>query len=320
MKITNASVEINGGCNYACPVCPQAQGREKSFLKKLPLSLFENICEQLSDVGCTQLSLQGSGEPLLNRNIDEYIKIAARYKIETSIVTNGFALSESTGQKLLDAGIGDIRVSVIGYNRELYKHWMSRDAFDIVYQNCRTLLKTQLTGGYIDTHISSYHLVLDDTRVEEEIDQYLINWINPLGMKGEIWKMHNWGGQYDTPYNRDTRTKRSCGRPFSPYVNIRAGGVDGKLGAVVPCCFVLGQDSKAVLGHLEDQSLQEIWTSKAYYDLRQAHRREDFDSIEYCKGCDQLYNAPDSLVWTNIDGKQYGQHKYNQSLDFRDLI
>ena len=31
----------------------------------------------------------------------------------------------------------------------------------------------------------------------------------------------------------------------------------------------------------------------------------------------QLYDVPDSLVWTNIPGKEYGQSKYIQDLDYR---
>ena len=42
------------------------------------------------------------------------------------------------------------------------------------------------------------------------------------------------------PYSRETLQKRSCGRPFAPYLNVRAGGLDGKHGAVVPC-YVLGR-------------------------------------------------------------------------------
>ena len=286
----------------------------------MPIKLFEKICEEVSDSGCKEINLQGSGEPLLNNNIDVYVSIASKYKMRSSIVTNGFLLTESMSQKLLDCGISDVRVSVIGYDRDTYEHWMSKDAFHTVYDNCKQFLQLQTKGEYLDTELSSYHLILDNTQIEQEVDQYLINWINPLQITAEIWKMHNWGGSYDAPYKRGQPEKRSCGRPFAPYINIRAGGNNGSLGAVVPCCYVLGNDSSAVLGHADAQSLQEIWTSDEYYKLRQAHRKKDFDSIDYCKNCDQLYEEPDSLVWTNVEGKRYGQHKSNQSIDFRSIL
>ena len=315
--IKHASVEINGGCNYACPMCPQAEGREKTFLKKLPLETYRNIISQLADLGCKEINLQGSGEPLLNKNIDEYITYAFKKGIDCNIVTNGYNLTDDMSSKLINSGLKNIRVSVIGYTPPLYKQWMSRDAFSTVYMNVHRFMR-KAKSSY--TTISSYHLILDNDKKEEEILAYKKAWIDPLQIEAEIWEMHNWGGQYDTPYSRETLQKRSCGRPFAPYLNVRAGGLDGKYGAVVPCCYVLGQDSKAVLGHLDTQTIEEVWNSVEYEQLRTAHREERFDSIDYCKDCDQLYDAPDSLVWTNIKGKKYGQHKIDKSFDFRDFI
>ena len=37
-KIKRAVIEINGGCNYTCAMCPQSDpGRDKGFLKKMSL-------------------------------------------------------------------------------------------------------------------------------------------------------------------------------------------------------------------------------------------------------------------------------------------
>ena len=316
MNITNASVEINGGCNYSCPMCPQADGREKEFLKKLPLDSFKSICDQLNQAGCEEISLQGSGEPLLNRNIGDYISIAAEYGIATSIVTNGFNLKPTISETLINEGMVNVRVSATGYDRQTYKKWMSKDAFDHVKQNCKTFLSILAKSENSKTKLSSYHLILDNKNIEEEVTQYRKNWIDDLGIVAEIWMMHNWGGKFEGPYRREERKKRSCGRPFAPYVNVRAGGLGDKHGAVVPCCFVLGFDSQAVLGHLSESTLADIFSGEKYEQLRRAHRENRFDDIDYCKNCDQLYDAPESLVWTNVEGKQYGQHKSNQNLIF----
>ena len=313
MVITNASIEVNGGCNYKCNMCPQSDGREKSFLKKMPLHLFENICDQLGQLGCEHIDLQGSGEPLLNRDIGKYIKIAKGYNLKVSMVSNGYNLSDRISDELIDNGLDSIRISVIGYDRETYLRWMSKDAFKSVYDNTYRFLKK---AENTDSHISSYHLVLNKESKEYDIEQYRNNWINPLNIDAEIWLMHNWSGAYDTPYSRITTKKRSCGRPFAPYINIRAGGNDLHYGAVVPCCFVLGNDSSAVLGHTDTESIIDILNGEKYEQLRNLHSEEKFDEIDYCKNCDQLYESTESLVWTNITGKVYGQHKTNQDLIF----
>ena len=122
---------------------------------------------------------------------------------------------------------------------------------------------------------------------------------------------------YGIPAPRRADRRRTCGRPRAPYLNVRAGGIEGRSAAVVPCCFVLGRDEQAVLGHLDAQSIEEVLSSPAYEELRRKHDAGDFDSIPYCKDCDQLYDLPESLVWTNIPGKAYGQSKVLQDLDYR---
>ena len=311
--ITNASVEVNGGCNYVCEMCPQSTGREKTFLKKMPLDLYEDICSQLQEAGCKQIDLQGSGEPLLNRNISDYVSIAKQHNLEVSMVSNGFNLSQKISDQLIEVGLDSIRISVIGYNKETYTQWMSRDGIDKVYDNVKYYLQKSRNTN---CKISSYHLVLDKETKDYDVQQYKNNWIDPLGIEAEIWLMHNWSGTYDTPYSRNTTKRRSCGRPFAPYINIRAGGLDIHHGAVVPCCYVLGNDSSAVLGHTDTNSIIDIFNSEEYQQLRKFHEQERFDEIDYCKNCDQLYESTESLVWTNIPGKQYGQHKNNQELYF----
>lgn len=316
--INQASIEIHGACNYRCSMCPHTSGREKSFLKKLPLDLFKNIINQLVEHGCRAVNLQGSGEPLINRDLPKYIEIAKQAGLETAIVTNGYKLTPQVIQNILTAGINEVRISVIGYNRESYQKWMGRDAFDTVYKNAEKFLELNQASS-TNCKFSSYHLVFDTNTVQTDCEQYRCHWIDKLNIPAEIWMMHNWSGNYDAGSHRLKDKKRSCGRPFSPYLNIRAGGLDGHHGAVVPCCFVLGNDSVAVMGHLDEQSISEVLDSPFSKNLRTAHSTGNFDQIEACKNCDQLYEAQDSLVWTNIPDKAYGQIKNNPGLDFREF-
>ena len=319
IKIRQIALEINGGCNYKCNMCPQADGREKPFLKKLPIDLYKKIIDDGLQYGLEVVSLQGSGEPTLNRDMDRYVAYAKEKNIRCISVTNGFLLNEEMSLSLIRAGIDTLRVSAIGYDRETYQKWMGRDAFDEVRENVRRFRElNEKLGGH--TEISLYQLILDAEKREEETAHYIKNWVEPTGVEGEVWMMHNWSGVYaDIPYGRSGLEKRSCGRPNAPYLYVRAGGLDGHLGAVVACCFTLGQDSEAVLGHLDTQTIAEVVNGPEYENLRQLHHDNDFDQLSYCKDCDQLYDAPESLVWTNIAGKEYGQSKVLKDLDFRNF-
>jgi uncharacterized Fe-S cluster-containing radical SAM superfamily protein len=315
--IRELSLELNGGCNLKCSMCPQETGREKDFLKKLPLGLFQKIIDDGMQYGLQTVSLHGSGEPTLNRNMPDYVRYVKSKGLRCITLTNGLKLTEQLSGELIDAGIDMIRISATGHDRASYHKWMSADAFDLVRENVRRFAElNRERGGH--TQIVLYHLITEPGQEDLQLAEYRANWLDYTGVQGEVWKMHNWAGQYDAPYRREGQL-RSCGRPLSPILYVRAGGQHGRQGAVVPCCFVLGQDSHAVLGHLDTQSIRDVLEGDRFNQLRLAHRDGRFDELSYCKNCDQLLDAPESLVWTDIPGKKYGQQKADPTIDFRDL-
>lgn len=294
--IERAVIEINGGCNYTCQMCPQTNpGRHKGFLKQMPIEEFEQYVIQCAEKGVKVVNLEGSGEATLVRRLPEYIKILTKHGILSYIFSNGFRFKNNFMKSCIDEGLSRIRFSIIGYNQEKYKEWMNRDAFNLVKDNAIQAQK------YIDsingvTELASYHLITDNNNLDYEIEQYKQNWIEPTGTLAEVWKMHNWSGVYENPNEREGVTK-TCGRPFAPEITIRAGGLEGKTGAIHPCCQVLGRDEEAVLGHLSENTFDEIWNGKEYKKLRQGHMDGNYPS--YCKGCDFLIDDPEVLVYTN---------------------
>ena len=95
--------------------------------------------------------------------------------------------------------------------------------------------------------------------------------------------------------------RRTCWRPFAPEITIRAGGESGRTAAIVPCCQTLGppNEEKSILGYMDKDTFETIYNGKEYKKLREAHKSKDFDSIDYCKNCDFLYDDPEVLVWSN---------------------
>ncbi|MEQ8195491.1 MAG: radical SAM protein [Rhodospirillales bacterium] len=318
--VKQLDLELNGGCNYKCQMCPQAEGREKGFLKKMPLPVFEKVIEDALQYGVEAVSLHGSGEPTLNNDMPDMVRYIKDRGLKCISFTNGYKLSEVLARRLIESGLDVLRVSAIGYDRNTYKTWMSKDSFDQVRDNVKRFVDlNRELGGHTELHL--YHLIIDAENVDEEIGLYRKNWVDYTGGLAEVWLMHNWSGGYDSPYDRKKLThtpeKRSCGRPFSPLLQVRAGGLDGHNAAVVACCMTLGKDDQAVLGHLDTQSIRDVVEGEAYENLRRAHIEKRFDDISYCKDCDQLYDLPEALVWTNIPGRQYGESKVAQGVDHR---
>ena len=309
MKIDRAVIEINGGCNYTCQMCPQTNkdgstgARGKNWLKKMSLYDFEKYVAQCAEAGLNVVNLEGSGEPTLNRNLAEYVKIVKKYNAKAFMFSNGRLMKGDFMRGVVDAGVDFFRFSIVGYNEEKYREWMNSPFYNLVINNLNEM-QEYVTSSNSDCVVSTYHLILDNDNIEYEKEQYL-KIVNGAGVKTEIWKMHNWSGIYEPDYGRDGAVK-TCGRPFSPDVVIRAGGIDGNKGAVHPCCQVLGRDDEAVLGHMGLNSLEEIWYGDAYNKLRKQHETGDYP--DFCKGCDFLIDDPEVLIYTNHERDLYKMH------------
>jgi len=300
-EIDRAVIEINGGCNYTCAMCPQTTpegktgARGKSWLKKMPLDLFEEAVKQCASAGgLNVVNLEGSGEATLNADLPLYIEIVKKYGAKAYIFSNGFKMHSQFMRDCVDAGLDFYRFSIIGYNKEKYREWMNSTNFEIVVDNLHKMQEYVLTSNS-NTEVATYHLILDNNNIDHEVAQYR-KIVDSAGVHTEIWKMHNWSGVYNPDYDREG-AKKTCGRPFSPDVVIRAGGSDNKRGGVAPCCQVLGQDEKAVLGHTSENTIEEIWNGPEYTKLRDDHTTGNYP--DYCRTCDFLLDDPEVLVYTN---------------------
>ena len=303
LKLQRIVMEVFGGCNYTCQMCPQTNpGRGKSFTRKMPISEFEKILDNIiPKYGSPIINLEGSGEPTMAKDLAEYIKIVRSKGLKSFMYCNGARLNGDYMKGVIDAGIDFIRFSLIGYNRELYKKWMNIDNFDLIFSNIEET-QNYIKKSKSNCELSTYHLVLDNSQEAENVELYKKNIIEKLKVKKSyIWRMHNWSGNHKNINPRIGKKKTSCGRPFAPELTVRAGGLNGKTASVVPCCQTLGppNEEKSILGHLDESSFEEIYHGKKYTALRNAHQNKEFDKIDYCKDCDFLYDDSEVLVWSN---------------------
>jgi len=318
LKLQRVVMEVFGGCNYTCQMCPQSNpGRGANFTRKIPLKNFEKILDDLvPKYGRPQINLEGSGEPTMAKDLDLYIKAVKKKNLKCFMYCNGARLNGDFMKRVVDSGIDFIRISVIGYNRDLYKKWMDIDNFDLILKNIIEL-KEYINSQNSNCKVSTYHLITNNDNIAEEIQQYKDEVINKTKSIGYIWKMHNWSGNYDNRNPRKSTDRRTCGRPFAPEITIRAGGEKGRTSAIVPCCQTLGppNEEKSILGHLDKEKFEDIYNGSKWNKLRSAHERKKFDEIDYCKNCDFLYHDPEVLVWSN-DPEAKVNHMLGTKEDF----
>jgi MoaA/NifB/PqqE/SkfB family radical SAM enzyme len=302
LKLQRIVMEVFGGCNYTCQMCPQSNpGRGKNFTRKMPIKEFEKILDEVvPKYGKPIINLEGSGEPTMAKDLDVYVSAVKKRNLKCYMYCNGARLKGDFMKKVIDAGIDFIRFSMIGYNAKIYKKWMDIDNFDLILSNINQA-QDYIEKTKSNCQLSTYHLITNNEKINYEVNEYKKNIISKTNRLAYIWKMHNWSGNYDNKNARLKTERRSCGRPSAPELTVRAGGDIGRTASVVPCCQTLGppNEAKSILGHLDKQSFEDVYFGDKFQKLREAHDKKEFDKIDYCKDCDFLYQDPEILIWSN---------------------
>lgn len=303
IKVKRAAIEVFGGCNYKCQMCPQSTGRGSSWTRKMPLDHFKNLLDQLD--GQPLIQLEGSGEAFLAKDLDLYVKECRLRGMKTFIKTNG-NFSLDLLEKVLYEGLDYLRFSIIGYDQTTYYQNMKSNSFNKVCDNI--ILTNQLIDiKKYNCRTSMYNLIIDINNKDYELSMYK-KLSSHLNISTSVWKMHNWSGNITKQDRKITHKRRSCGRPMADQITIRAGGELGRFGAVTPCTQTLGppNETLSILGYSDKESLYNIFNGEKYQRLKDLHIQEKFDDIEYCKNCDFLYDDNEVLVWSNDPSQKLG--------------
>jgi GTP 3',8-cyclase len=100
-------ISLIGSCNMSCAFCHNEGG---STIGRLKIEDFNQAIENASELGFTRVQLTG-GEPLLVKNISDYIISAKNYFADVGVTTNGILLRERINS-MLTADINRIHISL----------------------------------------------------------------------------------------------------------------------------------------------------------------------------------------------------------------
>ncbi len=108
---------LTNTCDQVCVGCFYSRGKadKEIFLTE---GLFKNILDQAHDHKVFQFAF-GGGEPLLHPRILEFVKKSREQNIVPNITTNGNLLTPEMAEKLRDAGLGQIQISLDACEKNL---------------------------------------------------------------------------------------------------------------------------------------------------------------------------------------------------------
>ena len=108
IKPKSAILNITDRCNSKCIMCKQWR---RSPADELSISSWKKIISDLKKNGIRNIHFTG-GEPLLRNDLEELVSFSTDKKIATGITTNGLLLDDKRLERLLEAGLGSLGLSV----------------------------------------------------------------------------------------------------------------------------------------------------------------------------------------------------------------
>ncbi len=146
-------VEVTTHCNGSCIYCPRTVLRHTWPNIYMPIELFSELIPFLKYTDLVYL--QGWGEPLLNNDFFEMVRICKDLGKRVGFTTNGMLLTEDTIQRLVDLQLDIIGISLAGTTARTHNQIRKGTDFNKLISHLERLCKIQAEKK---TEVPAVHL------------------------------------------------------------------------------------------------------------------------------------------------------------------
>ena len=279
------TLDINNRCNHKCFFCANPK---IEHYDQLDIDLAFDLMRQAIENGSTDLALQATGEPFMDKRLSEFVKEGKRLGYEYIYInTNGALANEKRVKPVIDAGLDSIKFSINANNKKEFNEVHGYDDFSKVIENLKWIFeyrnKNNIKMGVYVSSVKSSKYTEDNKNIE--------NFIKPYCDSFDFREVSNQGGSMlennDTELKIDTKNilgslkkeeatqSTRCVYPFNRLV------ID-PYGFVVPCTADFHKQLQ--INDTRKMSLREIWEGKTFKYLRKKHLKDDYEGI-FCNKC-----------------------------------
>lgn len=270
-------------CNFACSFCPTGDNALMSRTRQQQLldwDLYKRIIKSLCQMPepIKTLRLYGFGEPLLNPKFADMVAYARKTQrfVQIDTTTNGSLLKPDLGQRIIEAGLDALIVSVPADYSDKYRENIKR-FYRYSGGRCRVYVK--VIREALDNTAAAKFLV-DFKDISDRI--FIENQVN-------CWPNFNAGPDGTAGIYGQTVSSAPMICPYIFYsIMINSDGT-------VSSCF-LDWNRSMVIGDLAQESFEAVWNGPGLRRLRLAHLLNQRSSRASCANCKQLqYGACDNI-------------------------
>ena len=267
---TQIRLENTNACNAHCTMCPrELLSRPKGFMDR---DLFERILGQLDGREIKKFTIQGYGEPLLDKNFCHFIRrVKQELDCPTFTVSNGSVITPEFAKEMVASGLDKIKISFYGTNKEEYEAIHRPLNYEKTVRGIEALIEAKQAAR------SKMIIRLQYIGKWWKFPRFAWQWGTRVRIGYNTF--HNYGDGRD--FNKTEGKAKPCPILNEPIFQILWTG------EVVPCCYDF--DGKMILGDLREQTIEEIWEGERYQAIREAHVTGDFREWPVCVTCDKRF-------------------------------
>ena len=224
-------------------------------------------------------------EPLLDVKMEQRVaefKAKAQPHQMVELVTNGSGLTPTRAQRLMEAGVDLITVSVNASNEETYKQVMVGLSWKQVMNNLEALAKMSLCM------VNVYLRFVADQQNKGELNGFRKRWkhfnlfqFSINNRAGTVRNYERMAIKYNDFISRLRRVAGSRVYPVCPYVFSMAHVLEN---GDVPMCSN-DWENREMLGNIKTQTLREIYNSPRMNQIRELMSAGKFEEIDACRSC-----------------------------------
>lgn len=282
-------IELTNRCNFRCLMCPTGVGSIVRHKGVMDDAVFHKILEQIAPYK-TPVRFVRWGEPLLHRNLVEYVVKLKRLGSIVHINTNGSLLTEEIMNSLLEAKLDSIKFSLQGVDKISYSQMRNIDFFDELLGRMKRLYTKR--GNRDTPFIQASTTITYETAEQVNIFKESVrNYVDLITVDRTVLEHIN-VDEVNLSDDEKSMLRYLKSQESVVKKHYECPEVFDKLsinwdGEVSACCA--DYDNKMLAGDLKINSLKEIWMSPKMHSYRSLLADMRHDELPLCSTC---YNYP----------------------------
>lgn len=277
-------IDVTNVCNLACIHCahPVIKAMPSYRAKFMEWDVWTRVIDEIARHKVEAMRVTGDGEPLLHPRLVEMLAYGKAKGVgPIDLTTNGKSLTRSLAVDLLKTGVDAVDVSLDAATKARYEAIRVHGDFDRLLANVEMLVDVRRELGAATKIMVS---LVDQAEAREEVEAFVRHWGPRVDKVLVRYEHQNLGivakGAHAVP---NLPPRWACPQ-FWKRVTISHEG------KILFC--VIDWLGKSALGDVRTQTIEEVWKSAPYEEMRRLHREGRENEHPLCGPCTDWATMP----------------------------